>query len=789
MVFLHRLLAHDFKHLDVDITFPNGILAISGPNESGKSSIIEALLYAFFGRTHKAPRGEKDRLINYDAESMVVQLEFEIEGKTFRITRKTHKKRPSEATLHEIQPNGTTRRLATSVTQVNTELTELIGGIDLSDMLASNVVLQKDLDRLTKLQKMERRHVINAMMGRECFTRAVDRLANEIRPLRNERLPQVKEVLQQLHQQKDRYQENKQELETKQQTRKRIEADLKTVSQTYTQTEKRYTAIKAYKEIKDEQDRLKREYEHKLELKGQQEKEISRLDKLKKRKAQLLAQKKRFLTLDDDLSAFDTLRSTADKLESVMHEQTAITTTISHLESQLGDLEPLENVEAEYEQVQAQRIAVEASQRKALSPLLYIPSIGLFAASIGAILFNPLVGLILLVCSIPFILYLFKTYLTYHRIKPKLEELRHREQELSKHQIQWQSQTALSNQLREQITQRDTLRAQISTLSDAISSLLPSLSADLSQTHPLPDDYSHQELLNYLKGIERALQENSAQRGTLEGELQSIDAQLADISQLERSLKQIAKDINSITESITKIALPALPSDVPTYSEAIFHELDQKVRDLAEQKTRLQTERKTTGERIDELIAILERDKDLVEKFEKKQEEVTQLEETIAVGQLTIEMLREVAERGREQVRPRVVNVMGRLLAAITNGKYRFPKLSEDYSLKVYSSFAGEFVSADLFSGGTEDQFLLALRLGFAIALLPHGRGTVPQFLLLDEPFAGSDTERRDNIIRLLHDELSKTFQQIIVVSHQRVVLQASEHQIRMINGRVISSE
>jgi exonuclease SbcC len=132
---------------------------------------------------------------------------------------------------------------------------------------------------------------------------------------------------------------------------------------------------------------------------------------------------------------------------------------------------------------------------------------------------------------------------------------------------------------------------------------------------------------------------------------------------------------------------------------------------------------------------------------------------------------------------------MGPLLSSITDGKYRFPQLSEDYSLKVYSAAAGQYVQASLFSGGTEDQFLLALRLGFAITLLPHERGTAPQFLLLDEPFAGSDVERRDNILRLLQEELSKAFQQIIVVSHQRVILAASEHRLRMVDGRIIQTE
>ncbi|MFW9831962.1 MAG: AAA family ATPase, partial [Candidatus Thorarchaeota archaeon] len=70
MVVLRQLIASDFKHLDIDITFPQGILAISGPNESGKSSIFEAILFAFFGKTHKAPTGQKTRLINYDANKL-----------------------------------------------------------------------------------------------------------------------------------------------------------------------------------------------------------------------------------------------------------------------------------------------------------------------------------------------------------------------------------------------------------------------------------------------------------------------------------------------------------------------------------------------------------------------------------------------------------------------------------------------------------------------------------------------------------------------------------------------
>ena len=239
MVVLRHLEARDFKHLDVEFTFPHGILAISGPNESGKSSIFEAVLFAFFGRTHKAPVGNKDRLINYDAERLFVRLSFEIEGTNYRITRQLFKKRPSQAELHKIGTKSEATLLATGVKNVDAEVSGLLNGIGLSDLLASNVVLQKDLDRLAKMQKMERRDVINAMMGRDCYTRSVDKLSNDIRPLKKSQQSEHN-LLKELRVRRDDFLRNKQELEEKQTNLTQIENELKEKSQAFAQTEKQY---------------------------------------------------------------------------------------------------------------------------------------------------------------------------------------------------------------------------------------------------------------------------------------------------------------------------------------------------------------------------------------------------------------------------------------------------------------------------------------------------------------------------------------------------------------------
>ncbi|MFX1539874.1 MAG: AAA family ATPase, partial [Promethearchaeota archaeon] len=320
MVVLRQLETRDFKHLDLDITFPEGILAISGPNESGKSSIFEAILFAFFGRTHKAPLGQKDRLINYDAEKLFVRLFFEVEGTQYRITRQIHRKRPSTAQLHKIAQSGQTSLLATGVKNVEAEISTLLNGVDLNDLLASNIVLQKDLDRLANMQKMERRHVINAMMGRECFSHVDNKLANELRPLRNTLKP-TEETLKELRFRKDAYIEQTRELKTQQKSLTEIEYQLKDISRTFAQSEKKFKAVKAYKLIKEKQEDLERELKFRLETKDRLEKQLTNLDKLQRQQKKLSGQAKQLDYLQSNMTIFEQLQDASEKLKATVDEQ------------------------------------------------------------------------------------------------------------------------------------------------------------------------------------------------------------------------------------------------------------------------------------------------------------------------------------------------------------------------------------------------------------------------------------------------------------------------------------
>lgn len=68
------------------LDFTPGIMAISGHNGAGKSSILDAVLWALYGDTGKGVG--IDDIINTNEEVVEVTLEFEFEGAEYRVVRK-----------------------------------------------------------------------------------------------------------------------------------------------------------------------------------------------------------------------------------------------------------------------------------------------------------------------------------------------------------------------------------------------------------------------------------------------------------------------------------------------------------------------------------------------------------------------------------------------------------------------------------------------------------------------------------------------------------------------------
>ena len=136
------------------------------------------------------------------------------------------------------------------------------------------------------------------------------------------------------------------------------------------------------------------------------------------------------------------------------------------------------------------------------------------------------------------------------------------------------------------------------------------------------------------------------------------------------------------------------------------------------------------------------------------------------------------------------MDYMRQILPTLTRDRYHDAQLDpETYKIQVWDERAGQggaFKEKNIFSGGTKDQFSLALRLAFALATLPQERGSAPSFIFLDEPLGSFDTERADALIYLLTEgEIARAFDQIFLISHIHVDERLFTHRVVLENGRV----
>ena len=75
-----------YAELSIDLS-PRGLIAISGQNESGKSSIGETVCFALFGRTFSITPDEIGKVVRWGQNHCSVKLEFEVEGREYLLSR------------------------------------------------------------------------------------------------------------------------------------------------------------------------------------------------------------------------------------------------------------------------------------------------------------------------------------------------------------------------------------------------------------------------------------------------------------------------------------------------------------------------------------------------------------------------------------------------------------------------------------------------------------------------------------------------------------------------------
>ena len=150
----------DFSGLD--------LFAITGPTGAGKSSLIDAIVFALYGQVPRVGDDYK-QLISHGVERLSVLFEFAVGGERYRIARTARRERPSQQRLERLRASGA-EPLADKTREIRAEVEKILG-LDYEGFTRSVVLPQGQFDSFLKGEPKERRKILVALLGLSVYER------------------------------------------------------------------------------------------------------------------------------------------------------------------------------------------------------------------------------------------------------------------------------------------------------------------------------------------------------------------------------------------------------------------------------------------------------------------------------------------------------------------------------------------------------------------------------------------------------------------------------------------
>ena len=155
------------SHSDTKLEFKDGVTIFVGDNGAGKSSVIDAITYALFGK-HK--RSDVKSLIRRGTNQSYAKIEFSIRDKQYEAFRKIKNKSSNylEAKFFETTNNNRIDIVSGERKQYNESMkeeVEKIIGMDYKKLQIASIVQQGQLNAIIDLGATERQELINNIIG------------------------------------------------------------------------------------------------------------------------------------------------------------------------------------------------------------------------------------------------------------------------------------------------------------------------------------------------------------------------------------------------------------------------------------------------------------------------------------------------------------------------------------------------------------------------------------------------------------------------------------------------
>lgn len=151
------------------------LFAIAGPTGAGKSSILDAVLFALFGEVPRIGKHGVSEFISQGRDRMSVTLDFRVRNRDYRVTRASKQTKTSvktDATLAELTDAGE-RSMASQVKQVNDEIVTLLG-LGYDEFIQTVVLPQGEFAKFLKATPSDQRSILQHLLRHDVFTRMRD---------------------------------------------------------------------------------------------------------------------------------------------------------------------------------------------------------------------------------------------------------------------------------------------------------------------------------------------------------------------------------------------------------------------------------------------------------------------------------------------------------------------------------------------------------------------------------------------------------------------------------------
>jgi exonuclease SbcC len=174
----------DFDGLD--------LFAITGPTGAGKTSLLQAMAIALYGR---APKLGDDlrQLISPSGESARFHFEFRARGRDYRIVRAMFRTRPTTVALEAQGDDGEWQTLTRGVREANARVEQILG-LDFDSFTKVVLLPQNEFDAFLRGKPEERRSILTRLLSLEIYGQIQQR-ANKVATTAQDRADVLTELL------------------------------------------------------------------------------------------------------------------------------------------------------------------------------------------------------------------------------------------------------------------------------------------------------------------------------------------------------------------------------------------------------------------------------------------------------------------------------------------------------------------------------------------------------------------------------------------------------------------